>query len=292
MSPSIIFLRAPSHIDDSPDPYESAFKEVDFTTISVPVLETAFTNVIDFRACIARGPQGLAGVIITSARSCEAWANALSGIETTGAVLLPSFCRQIEKMKGDWSTIPFYVVGAATHKALSSIPGEKSIRGGAQTGTSESLARFILDDLPQDKAAKRTLLYLTGDKNRDTLPAILAEGNIDLHSLKVYETRGSSNFAGDLKDAVGKIPMETLHWIVFFAPSAAEFVTPILRRFFHLPANGPPSQEALQTRKAKLAAIGPTTRDFLMNTLALRVTATPLKPNPQSLVEAILNDTS
>ena len=49
----------------------------------------------------------------------------------------------------------------------------KDIRGGAESGTSEKLAHFILQDLPPSNEP-RQLLYLTGDKNRDVLPSILS----------------------------------------------------------------------------------------------------------------------
>lgn len=112
----------------------------------------------------------------------------------------------------DWESIPFYVVGEATAAALAAI-GEtfghgtwtpKDIRGGSQTGKSESLARFILDDLPEREG--KALLYLTGDKNRDTLPKILAEGQVSLRNLKVYETQGSSSFESDLEKTITYLP--------------------------------------------------------------------------------------
>ena len=108
--------------------------------------------------------------------------------------------------------IPFYVVGEATAKALAAVseiygPGPctpSDIRGGIQTGTSERLAHFILNDLPEREGNK--LLYLTGDKNRDTLPKILAGRCVALESLQVYETRSSSTFAKDLESVVTSTP--------------------------------------------------------------------------------------
>ena len=114
-----------------------------------------------------------------------------------------------------WSTIPFYVVGEATEQALLSIrdivgkypgyaPAQANIRGAASTGTSEKLARLIVDDLegaPQEDARRR-LLYLTGDKNRDTLPRILEQGGARAEPLQVYETHGSATFGADLKEAI------------------------------------------------------------------------------------------
>ena len=50
-------------------------------------------------------------------------------------------------------------------------------------------------------------------------------------------------------------------WIVFFAPSEAEFSTPILREHFALP--GPRADETGGKPRARIASIGPTTGDFL-----------------------------
>lgn len=54
------------------------------------------------------------------------------------------------------------------------------------------------------KDSTETLLYLTGDKSRDTLPKILASKSITLDSLQVYETQGSSSFSHDLRIVLEK----------------------------------------------------------------------------------------
>ena len=104
-------------------------------------------------------------------------------------------------------------MGEATATTLREIRGTtgdsplapKDIRGGAESGTSEKLARFILQDLPSSDTPRK-LLYLTGDKNRDVLPNILRDGGIELQSLQVYATQGSSHFASDLEKAVSLVP--------------------------------------------------------------------------------------
>jgi uroporphyrinogen-III synthase len=103
--------------------------------------------------------------------------------------------------------VPFYAVGEATSVALrdfcekTPIYSPRDIRGGSETGTAERLAKFILKDLPSD-ATSRKLLYLTGDKNRDTLPRILESGGVQLDTLHVYATQGSSAFSHDLSLAL------------------------------------------------------------------------------------------
>lgn len=207
----------------------------------------------------------------------------------------------------DWSKTPFYAVGEATASALADMCREfsdspfvpRDIRGGVESGTSEKLAHFILKDLSSTTGSRR-LLYLTGDKNRDTLPRILQDGNFELASLQVYETRGSSTFAADLKTALDAVPSGNVlvyvsrarlivcsgadkWWIVYFAPSAAEFVTPTLRCHFDLP-----SLDSVSSASAvHVAAIGPTTASFLEETLRIRVDVTPSKPSAESLLTAI-----
>ena len=149
----------------------------------------------------------------------------------------------------DWKSIPFYVVGEATATALADLARQyndsyyvtRNVLGGAESGTAEKLAHYILDHHPLNQDSHPTFLYLTGDKNRDTLPTVLASGGITLRTLQVYETRGSSTFAKDLENTLSKdtlgmpnLPMAVLYvliigitsehdwWIVYFAPSSAD----------------------------------------------------------------------
>ena len=106
--------------------------------------------------------------------------------------------------------MPFYVVGQATALALKELENlyagigfcRLDIRG-ESSGTAEQLAHFILND-PTSRSGQ--LLYLTGDKNRDTLPNILSGCGIKLHPLRVYETQGSSTFEQELLVALESSP--------------------------------------------------------------------------------------
>jgi len=74
---------------------------------------------------------------------------------------------------------------------------------GQETGSGEQLARLMLENIDRDITNKR-LLYLTGDKNRDTIPKILSSNEtfgspILLHSLQVYETRGATDFERNIE---------------------------------------------------------------------------------------------
>lgn len=69
---------------------------------------------------------------------------------------------------------------------------------GQSSGNATALASFILED--PDKPSM--LLYLTGDKNRDTLSHVLQGGGISLESLQAYSTEGSPSFAKNLSTAI------------------------------------------------------------------------------------------
>lgn len=74
----VILLRAPS-LENGDDPYEKQFAAVGYQATSVPVLETAFTNLEELQWIIHSGPafHGLTGVVITSGRAVDAWKQAV-----------------------------------------------------------------------------------------------------------------------------------------------------------------------------------------------------------------------
>lgn len=192
----------------------------------------------------------------------------------------------VSSISADWRTVPFYVVGDATAAAASQIhtafpsmahlaPAAHQVRGGAEAGTAERLAGFILGE----DCEGRRLLYLTGDKNRETLPEMLTAGGVALETLEVYGTTGSSTFRDDLRVALERSHMpdqaEEWGWVVYFAPSAAAFVTPMLSEMLDLDA-------------LRVAAIGPTTASFLRDTLKMRVDVVASKPTPDALCRAVV----
>ena len=188
----------------------------------------------------------------------------------------------VSRISADWRMVPFYVVGDATAAAASQIhtafpamvhlaPGV--VRGGAEAGTAERLAGFILGE----GCEGRRMLYLTGDKNRETLPGMLSAGGVALETLAVYGTTGSSSFRDDLRAALARAGESHMDWgwVVYFAPSAAAFVTPVLR-------------EVLRLDALSVAVIGPTTASFLRDTLGVRVDVVAPKPTPDALCSAVV----
>lgn len=188
MAPHILLLREPSSPPET-DRYEAALSRASFRPLSLPVLETVLEN-LESLSRIIRGSDDqctAAGVIVTSARAVDACAHAGADI--------------------DWGKVRFYAVGPATAAQLARLPHPPRDVRGTESGTAERLARFIV----QDAKRGERLLYLTGDKNRDTLPRVVREGlggEDVLQELRVYATRGVENFehtlARALEGATGK----------------------------------------------------------------------------------------
>ncbi|KAH9477202.1 hypothetical protein JR316_0011121 [Psilocybe cubensis] len=341
------------------DKYETAFTNAGYTPHSLGVLRTASApqeSVQRLISIVRAGPRGYrtddarevegaaedgyGGVIVTSRRSCEAWTDAVAVLRAE---------RENERGRSapaptnaGWARVPFYVVGEATADALrevfrdyADVLGDASIHPssssgsstpalipdirGASSGSAAVLAPFILADTPHRPRGK--LLYLTGDKNRDTLVRILeagdaeseGKGKVRIEEVQVYRTEGADGFANALEGVlrewnagVANIDTDTW-WVVYFAPSAAAHATPILQQHFFFDASSssssssssailnPKQDEASPSvhqlikpkLKAKVAAIGPTTHDFLRDTLGLRVHVMARKPTADEVVHAV-----
>lgn len=182
MAPHVLLLRTPATPPET-DPYEAALARASFSPLSLPVLEVTFEN-LERLSHIIRGEDDedkVDGVIVTSARAVEACANVGAAID-------------------DWRAIRFYAVGPATAALLAQLPNPPQDVRGTESGTAERLARYIA----QDATREERLLYLTGDKNRDTLSRIVREalGEPVLRELRVYATRGVRDFEGSLARAL------------------------------------------------------------------------------------------
>lgn len=196
------------------------------------------------------------------------------------------------------------------------------VRGGSETGSGEKLAHFIINDLTghSDKSPPTLpLLYLTGDKTADTIPRLLDSVGLSVQPCQVYETRASTTFDSDFTALLDKatrkpsspctLPFSGTYiharpsaadrpasWVAFFSPSGARTSLPAIRQRFRLlphsaepaqPAPVPAEQQPIGTEVLHLAAIGPTTANFLRDKCNLAVSAMPEIPEPEALADAI-----
>ena len=230
--PSVLLLRSARE----PDPYVAALEEAGFTARCVPVLTFEMAN----RGALAerlRRPAAYAGLVLTSPRAVLA----LDGLDLDA-----------------WQAVPTFVVGPATAEAAAQ-RGLSPV--GEDAGHADALANHIVQ-----RSLDRPLLFLCGDRRRDTLPDRLEAACVALEELVVYRTIGD---AGAFVHAVEQRP----DWVVFFSPSGVETADVLA---------GPSWNRILK------AAIGPTTAEALRDA-GRTPAAVADAPTPEALADALLH---
>nr|CCA26129.1 uroporphyrinogenIII synthase putative [Albugo laibachii Nc14] len=200
-----------------------------------------------------------AGIIITSPRASMAIAEAIKDIPE------PSYCDVIRQLRGT----ALFSVGAATssnlHQLGISCNGEGS-------GSADALADHLFHDgiLPLSHTTK-PLLFLCGDKRRDSIPSAFQQRNLPLIELKVYESCPIEDFR--FPDGVG-VPA----WIAFFSPSGLKAVQ-------NVPLPWPLIRKAAigNTTASALQKYADTTRQMHWKAQAIAVA-----PNSDALARAIV----
>jgi uroporphyrinogen-III synthase len=177
-----------------------------------------------------------------------------------------------------------YTVGPATALALTKLHFSTIL--GADTGNGGTLANLIVHsyrrdhsmttysvDVPDPSQLSLPLLFLVGDQRRDIIPKRLAEENIPLEELVVYETSVASTFDEELDRVVDDTTDGEIEWIIFFSPSGAEVALKKLERMAH---------------RIKVATIGPTTEEYLRTKWNVSPDMVSAKPEPISMVKGIM----
>ena len=235
--PLVYLFRTPAE----PDPYKQALEAAGFRCRSVPVLDFEFTGQRALREVLAH-PDRYGGLLLTSPRAVEAFAEAL---------------RWLPNQSAAWTAKPVFAVGPRTSEALRQLGFQPQ---GEEAGNAEALA----DVLEQSAAGlDGRLLFLCGDRRRDTLPERLQNAEIAFEECIVYRTLPQTHL---------ELPDEEPDWMIFFSPSGVEAMerTSEMRRW-----------------KAWIAAIGPTTATALQQAgRAVDVIAP--APSPEALVQALV----
>ncbi|KAF6749535.1 tetrapyrrole biosynthesis, uroporphyrinogen III synthase [Ephemerocybe angulata] len=263
------------------DTYESLLKLRGYEPKCVPVIHTIHANLDALADHIVNArDRGIEGAVITSKRSCDSLSEAFALVCSKSTSSLAARSAALEF----WSTIPFYVVGEATASAVRDIQQRFQSHGfstihilGEASGTGEQLGRFITTHCKLGEHGK--LLYLTGNKNRDTVASILSENYIPFQALRVYETQQRPDFESLLEAAIYPLLHDATTdswWTVYFAPSTASFAIPAAEKLL----------KSCQV-STRIATIGPVTTASIEEHLNLPVLVTASKPDAQSLAEAI-----
>lgn len=233
--PDVILLRSA----DEPDPYVGAFRNVGLNAVCVPVLSFSFPQDESLIEHL-QGQNRYAGLIATSPRAARA---------------LRRVFEEDEALQALWKDTPAYVVGPKTGERFRVLGFD--VRG-EQTGEADALASLITDANPQ-----RPLLFLSGNRRRDTLPNALQNSDVPYDEVVVYETHTRTDLS------LPKPSEET--WLAFFSPSGLEAVR---------------QSDAGLLAAFRCAAIGPTTAAALRER-GLTVHAVAETPSPDGLVDAV-----
>lgn len=309
MAPSparLLLLRTPLSPLAS-DPYEAALRPLCSSLTHLPVLETRVlpaslhTILADNRPPIER----YSGVIITSARAVRAWE--LAAAQAGGA--------------GGWEELPFFVVGKATSDALLGLqdcPTTPERVLGAESGTGERLAHYMREwfGAEHGEGDRKPLLYLVGDKNKETIQQLLWDGRIETDRVQVYETEIIESFGANLETAldsfshedtkrsgssapIQSLPPLPMVYLTLFSPSSALPTLTHLRRLAILPASPSTSQSTSPptipissssiSLRLRFIAIGPVTSNYLIDEQGISVEDVLVAEKPEAeSVRAVL----
>lgn len=235
MSTSVVLFRS----GDEPDPFEQALNELGFVCESLPILRFEFVNEAELRQALEH-PRTYDGLILTSPRAVDALTNAMPWLPTENVL---------------WHAKAIFAVGPRTAADLREIGFDPIGEG---SGSAEMLAEYIVH---QD--FKRPLLFLCGNRRRDTLPFLLREHGVPFEELCVY----TSHEDVDLNFASRRLP----DWAVFFSPSG---VGAILAKC------------GWDLGNVRLAVIGETTAEALRGA-GFKVDVVAKEPTPHALAHAM-----
>lgn len=230
------------------------------------------------------------GMIFTSQRSVEAFAHVVNAEKPTQAESWPHL-----------QDVPVYSVGPATTRALSAVSQTPALQVfGEHTGNGEALARYMLEHYGawyRDQPTKPPLLFLVGEQRRDIIPKTLmdpslaADRRIEVTEKVIYGTGVMESFPGDFDKelqaaaAITRAPSPLpSRWVVVFSPMGCDSM---LRGLGMLDGAG----KVVPGRRdgtTFIATIGPTTRDFLVDTFGFHPDVCAAKPSPEGVLEAIM----
>lgn len=180
---------------------------------------------------------------------------------------------------------------------------------GSHTGNGEALAHYILEHYHSAPGPNHTLplLFLVGEQRRDIIPKTLMDPSLPenrqvrVDELVVYETGVMESFTRDFASHIALIESEArsgVAVVVVFSPSGCEAMLRCLgyiddecrltergKTRSNAPGEGK-AQPNTQTRFV-IAAIGPTTRDYLRREFGFEVDVCAEKPSPEGVGEGV-----
>lgn len=206
MTASVLLLKA---VDNK---YQSALEQSPDSGSTRRSLEAHFADVLTFEYLhsaelldVLTHLERYSGILVTSPRSAIA----------VDAVVNALDAELKQQVLAKLRATPVFSVGAATSREL--LPLGVVCRGD-DAGSAEVLSEYLHQGgvLPAD-CKEKPMMFLCGDKRRDTLPDSFRSRRLPLEELVVYQTCAVESFEFP---AECKVP----DWIVFFSPSGLKVV--------------------------------------------------------------------
>ncbi|KAK7207932.1 Hem4 uroporphyrinogen III synthase [Myxozyma melibiosi] len=269
MSKRLVYLKNPSP-DSSLDPYAGSAASRSYSSAFVPVLSHEFVDQDELKTYIQdmhshAVSQPVNALIITSQRAVEAIASALDELtdDSTRTYIL---------------SLPTFTVGPATASLLES-HGFTNILGGADAGNGSILATIIC---AQAEKFSRCVFF-TGETHRLIIPKQLKAAGIECLEKIVYRSSDVAGSEGVLKELLAQGGSSEV-WTVFFSPSGASKIAKTIAEI--KATTNSSSSSSSSSSSIKVAAIGPTTEEFLLNN-GITPDAVAKRPDPESLLNEI-----
>ncbi|WFC94521.1 uroporphyrinogen-III synthase [Malassezia brasiliensis] len=194
----------------------------EYWIVSYPILSHRLENIQALADRILHAVENKVsydGVVITSKRAVQAWVEACKQVASIMQER-PDSGMDSERI---WSTVPYYVVGPATAKALNSallapMLRPREVIGASDTGTGAALAQCMAERFAaQNVTQPQRLLYLVGSKHSLSLQETLEElkAPVELDELCVYSTEKDTNFEYHCRLLSNELPhadgMQSMH---------------------------------------------------------------------------------
>ncbi|CAP49244.1 uncharacterized protein PODANS_5_5700 [Podospora anserina S mat+] len=270
------------------DHYEEKFSTPDgngseYDPEFVPVLEHQFDD------------QGMAKVrgILKNKQIGRTEGKQYGGMIFTSQRAVEAFTKLVEEGRGEdnWpflQDIPVYSVGPATTRALKAVPQVPALQVfGEHTGNGETLAPYILDHYRawyKDRESVPALLFLVGDKRRDTIPEVLTGAGWQLDEVVIYGTGEMKSFRDDFSQRLQTTADRPRRWVVVFSPSGCDSMLSALDLLDESSGKAKPKEP---NRSTYIATIGPTTRDHLIHSFGYEPEVSAEQPSPEGVWNAI-----
>ncbi|KAI9365146.1 tetrapyrrole biosynthesis, uroporphyrinogen III synthase [Pilaira anomala] len=259
---------------DTIDQYHDLFLKHGYVPQFIPVLDHQSKNIETIKLILLEGPHqnNLNGLILTSHRSVQAMSEAYD-------LILKQGLSMTENVMNEWNQLPVYMVGPHTAKVLSQFTlfnrhSSKEDHWMIAPRASE-LIKPLIEQQRQKQGGK--LLFLAGDKRRDLIPTELNAAQLDFLELQSYVTCAHPDLSSNANNNL------LADWFVYFSPSGLKFLLDSIdshtkQSLFN----------ACQSGQSKIASIGPTTSDYILDQFNFPAHVMAQAPDAQHLLDAIL----